>query len=790
MPVEKPTLKSLSQLQSNRLLALFGLLLLSAFFGQAQNCDLTVRGRVIDEVTTVPLESVNVFIQETSQGTITDEQGVFVLENVCHGDYHLIFSHIGCETQKERLHIHEDATFTIFLSHTATSLHGYTVKGKREKVSAQPSAIVGRQEIEDNSNLSISQMVEDQAGVHLIKNGSGISKPVVHGLYGNRLLVLNNGIAQAGQQWGNDHSPEIDPFAADEIVVVKGVNAIEYGKGNLGSVMLVQSKPVNRDPHLHGQANYVFETNGRGHTLNARLESYATRVGWRVNGTLKKYGDRRTADYFLNNTGVEEANLSLRLERAWSERLLSDATLSTFNTRLGVLRGSHIGNLTDLEQALTKPVPFFTEPGFSYDIDAPQQRVAHHLAKLRTRYLITDKQKLEWVIAGQINDRKEFDVRRSGRSDIPSLSLLQSTFHSDVKFTNQFRENWELRVGNQTMVIDNENNPETGVFPLIPDYSSVSNGTFAMIAGEGVRSRIELGTRYDYEFQDVATFTRTIPIEVVRFENRFHNFSGLLSGQLEFIKGHSISLHSGYAMRNPGINELYSQGLHQGVSGIEEGDMELEIEKALKNVFEYKWLPNPNFSFSSLFYWQNFDGYIFLEPQDELRLTIRGSFPVFVYKQTDANIYGMDLSTQFTLSSAVVGTLRYSYLRGEDISNNEPLIFMPPNQLFGELVYRAANPIRFSNGTFLEETEVTLSNRFVFEQKNILAEQDFNPPPPMYSLLNLAVSTNVTTPRYKFRCFIKADNFLNVSYRDYLNRQRYFADDLGISVSIGIGVKF
>ena len=78
----------------------------------------------------------------------------------------------------------------------------------------------------------------------------------------------------------------------------------------------------------------------------------------------------------------------------------------------------------------------------------------------------------------------------------------------------------------------------------------------------------------------------------------------------------------------------------------------------------------------------------------------------------------------------------------------------------------------------------------VFEQTNILAEQDFVAPPEGYNLVGLKVSSNILTPSYKLRFFIKADNLLNAKYRDYLNRQRYFADDTGISLTFGINFKF
>ena len=771
-------------------LFLFFLFLFAVCQSNAQSCTFSIKGNVFDEVSETPLSYVNVFIQEMAVGTNTDEEGNFVLEHICKGEYHLIFSHIGCSEKKIHLDLERDTIINMVLSHTSTSLGTVVIEGKKENLTNHPNLSVNRQTIEDNTNQNLSGLLENETGVHLLKNGSSIAKPIVHGLYGNRLTILNNGIAQSGQQWGNDHSPEIDPFAADKIIVLKGANAVEYGGGNLGSIILVEPKQIEREPHLHGQVNYVFETNGRGHSINTRLEKYSPALAWRINGTLKKYGDKKTAAYFLNNTGIEEANFALQLEKSWRERVFFNFYASTFNTTLGILRGSHIGNLTDLEQALTNETPFFTESNFSYTIDPPKQQVSHHLLKSQVKYFIDDHQIVELVLAGQLNDRKEFDVRRSGRTDIPALSLAQYTFDSALKYTNNFGHHWNFKIGNQNIITDNTNNPETGILPLIPDYISWKSGLFSNLSKEYDKTHFNIGLRYDYEYQNVATISRNVPREIVRFTNQFHNISGLFAAKFDVANTQSISLNTGYAMRNPAINELYSSGLHQGVSGIEEGDVNLETEAALKNTLEYKWLPNTDFSISALFYHQHFKNYIFLNPQEDFRLTIRGAFPVFNYEQTDANIYGLDISTQFTIKNKFFALLRYSYLKGEDIKNNIPLVFMPPNSFFGSIVYRVKNPVTFSHNIKIEETEIELNNRLVFEQKNILATQDFLPPPPTYNLTGIKISTNFIFSKYKIRGFFKADNVFNIRYRDYLNRQRYFADDIGLSMTLGVNFKF
>ncbi len=745
---------------------------------------------MIDESSQAPLAYVNLYIQETQSGTTTDETGFFSLDKICMGHYHIIVSHIGCEDEKFHCDILSDTILNLTLSHTPISLGTVVVSSQKEDYNNQANLSVNRSVIEDNSHLNISGLLENETGVSLLKNGNGISKPVVHGLYGNRLIILNNGVAQSGQQWGNDHSPEIDPFALDKITIIKGANALEYGSGNLGAVILSEPKRIAKEPHLHGQVNYAYETNGRGQTLNTRLGKYSEALAWRLTGSLKRYGDRETPDYFLNNTGLEEANLSIQLEKTYNEKIFLDFYASTFNTRLGVLRGSHISNLTDLERALSQEEPFFTEPDFSDEIEAPMQEVSHHLAKAKAKYFISDNQIIEFVVSGQVNNRKEFDIRRSGRSEIPALSLFQSTVGADLSYGFTTENNWKLKFGNQTAFAKNTNNPETGIFPLIPNYTTLKSGLFGTATYSKDALTYNFGLRYDIEDQIVLGLTTSFPREVVRYDNLFHNFSALVALTAHLSDQQSLSWNVGYAMRNPAINELYSAGLHQGVSGIEEGDPNLNQEKALKNTLEYKWVPGSQFAFNVLGYYQYFEDYIYLNPQDEFRLTIRGAFPVFSYEQADADIIGLDVSTQYTISNSLLGLLKYSYLKGENRGQGEPLIFMPPNSLFASLTYRGHNTRMLTESLNMEDTEIEVTNRYVFRQNNLLDEQDFLAAPEAYNLFGLKVSTNFILPQYKIRGYLKVDNLFNTQYRDYLNRQRYFANDVGRSLVIGLNLKF
>ncbi len=769
-------------------LPFFFILILFLFsnFGYSQNCDFTLKGQVLEENTEVPLDVVNIYVEETESGAITDLDGNFQIKNLCAGHYHIMISHIGCDPQYLAVDIAGDTTIQVILKHSVTVIDAVVVTEKTFTRSTQNIQELNEQKITDNASQNLSNLLENVSGVSTIRSGSSISKPIVHGLYGNRLTILNNEIAQSGQQWGNDHSPEIDPLVANKLRVVKGVSAIEYPGANLGSVILVEPRKIGVDPCLcyHGKATYFFESNGFGNGLNVQLEKTYPTLAWKVNGTLKKTGDKKAPNYWLNNTGSQEANLALQVEKKFSDRFYTNLYISSFNTELGVFRGSHIGNLTDLELAFNREIPFFTEENFSYEIEAPKQRVNHILAKANAKYFFQDDQWLEMTTALQYNNRKEFDVRRSGRSEIPAMSLQQYTFFAEGKYQQEFANKQQLKAGLQINIIENDNNPETGIFPLIPNYDSYEMGAFGVYTKAFDKWKWELGARYDNVIQEVVTFTTTRPIEVVKYNHLFQNYSASTGLVFKPNDDWSINYNLGVASRNPAINELYSFGLHQGVSGIEEGSTDLNTEHSFKTTLSISGRLGDRLSFEALGYVQQFKDYIFLNPQDEFRLTIRGAFPVFKYEQTDARIYGLDVSGHYKLSESLGLKATYSYIRGMDLEHNMPLLFMPSNNVTTRLNYT------ISKWKGLENIEFELSNKYVFRQNNLLEGQDFALPPDSYNLIGFQMSGDLQLPKSRLRLFAKADNLLNVAYRDYLNRLRYFADDLGINISLGLSLKF
>ena len=750
----------------------------------AQQCPCNVTGSVKDMSTGIPISNAHIYVKEASLKDVTDSLGQFAIGAICKGNYHLAISHVGCESQELFLSISGDTSILIFLDHHGQLLNEVAILDQGESAATQQSHSLHADHMAQYSNKNLATMLEDISGVRTLKNGSGIAKPVVHGLYGNRLTILNNGIAQGGQQWGADHSPEIDPLLANKITVIKGVSALEYMGNSLGSVVLVEPKRIGKEPHLHGEGRYFFESNGLGNGLHLALQQSHKSFAWQAVGTLKKSGDKRTADYFLRNTGNEEAHLALQVEKSWSKKWLSRLYFSSFNANFGVLRGSHIGNLTDLKSALERDVPFYTKDKFSYTIGAPYQKVNHHLLKLQTKYSKGDKESLDISYAQQINLRKEFDVRRSGRSDMPAMSLRQVSSFLEAKYRRALAHHWSFKSGVQLNRVDNSNLPETGILPLIPNYLTYEYGAFGMATKSMKRTTIQIGGRYDFEQRKVAAISNGVPRRVIRHEKEYQAMSAMGGMRHEFNKAWNMSYNLGFATRNPEVNELYSNGLHQGVSGIEEGDPELNKEVSLKHTWSLKGDVKGKLFFEGLFYYQNIDDYIFINPQDEVRLTIRGAFPVFKYEQTDARLMGFDVTATYQASERMYFKGSYSYLDGYDRKYQMPLVYMPSNHLKGSFNYQIPSLGKFHN------VEFQVNSRYVFEQTNLLPSQDFVAPPAGYHLLGLKISAERQLRKLRLVSFIRMENLGNVAYRDYLNRQRYFADDLGFNLVAGFNLKF
>jgi len=755
-----------------------------ASFLAGQECAVKVMGQVLDRATNEPLEYTSVAVQEANLYVLSDSIGRYEIEGLCPGGYHLQVYHLGCPPGQYFFTIQKDTILNFYLDHHSDLLREIIVEGKSNSFQqSKQQQTITSSVIMDQAGQTLADMTDHIAGVRTLRNGSGIAKPIIHGLYGNRIALVNNGLIQAGQQWGVDHAPEIDPNAINTITVVKGSDAIEYGSQALGGALLVEAGPINRDPHLHGRAGYAFTSNGLGHTLTSMLHSSYNKIDWRWTGTYKKTGDHKAPDYYLTNTGVTELNTSAQLIYRKSDKINHQLYYSLFTSTLGIFAGSHVSNLTDLEEAIGREVPFRVKDYFSYSIEPPKQNIQHHLLKYSGKKYISEFVFLEWVYGLQADHRREYDVRRGDRSDIPSLDLKLWSNILQVKYIND-ASRIKYKVGMQANYTDNENSYDTGILPLIPDYRKGTAGLYAIAQYPLDRWVLEAGARYDLQALKAWPISLTLPREIISMDHIFHDYA--FSGGTAFRSPSDMEtrMQLVVAKRSPESNELYSNGLHQGVAGIEEGNWQLQPETSFKTILTQTFSLTDLLHIEVSAYAHLIYNYIYLKPEDELRLTIRGAFPVYKYTQEDAWLRGFDLILISDFSHHLEWNAKFSLTYGNTLIEHRALILIPPAYVASGISWA------FNDTPVLKNSRIAIEGEYTATQIHWDQESELLPPPDDFFLLGIRLSSGIRLGTNIIQAGLSIENIFNTRYRDYLNRLRYFADEQGINVRFNVRYEF
>ncbi len=792
------------------------LLLLPLIRVHSQPCTQQVFGTVVTE-TSERLAGATV---ELLPGfvTVTDNEGKFRFEQVCEGTYTLRIRFVGFIPYESSVVIPSSGPLTVVLAVQKTLLETVEVHDHFYHTSRSNTylAISGKA-LDKVRGLSLGESLKKISGVSIIQTGPSIFKPVIHGLHSQRILILNNGIRQEGQQWGAEHAPEIDPFIASNIIVIKDASAIKYGTDALGGVVVVNPAELPTQKGTGGEINGVAQTNGRAVTFSGMVEGGSNSVegfGWRIQGTARRSGDANTPDYVLSNTGFTELNFSVAAGIHKKSKGI-DLFFSRFQTELGILKGSSISSTEDLRNAINREPPQYTRP-FTYSIENPRQKVAHNLLKANG-HLHTDLGDLKLQYGFQYNIRQEFDIRRDLLNSIPAIDLELTTHTLDVEWQQHTPKKYSSNAGINFIAQINNNLPGTQRIPFIPDFTSFSGGMFYARKWTLEHWAIDLGARYDYRHYDVVGYD---------FANRLYRSSYSL-GNAGFSIGASRSFHNQSSIitnlasswRPPHVSELYSFGVHQSAAAIEYGllldettgqvldinAVHFKNEKALKWV--NTWRISKNHFITEVTGYVNYiANFIYLRPYGVTQ-TVRGVYPYFRYTQTNATFVGADLFGKIQAAKNLDVSGKVSLLRAADRSNQDYLIYIPPNRyelgLEWSIPLRKGGPV-FSaeaSGTYMDEQRraprvITIDEILdAYEQQQDPFENDnrnfdFVPAPPAYFLLSLQAGFSYTLNHSKLDIHLRAANLLNETYREYTNRMRYYADEAGRNLSLALKISF
>jgi iron complex outermembrane receptor protein len=750
------------------------LFLAGGLSAQAQPCTLALQGLVLEAGSGLPIPDVMVFIPAVQKGAYTDSAGRFRIADLCPGPQVLVARHLNHDEQRQTITLERtQQSTTLYMTCHTDTLHQATVKGARfhwEDVTVS-NRLQGR-DLFAGSGQSLGKMLEQVNGVYNLSTGSNISKPMIRGMHSNRVIILNNGLRQEGQQWGNEHAPEIDPFLASDIEVVKGAQVLRYGSDVIGGLILVNPKPMREIGRFGWSLNGSAFSNGRAGALSGSMEGLVKPVrglSWRVQATLRRAGNNRTPDYFLKNTGMSERNASASFGYRRG-RVEAELFASVFRTKIGILSASHIGNLSDLYAAFNRERPLDSS-GFSYAIGFPFQDVQHRLGKARAQIALHPKHTLHLLYGVQDNRRREYDrtLQTNGPdgSYRPALDFDLLSQQADVFLEHKDLRRFDGGFGVQAFWQSNE---YYGNY-FIPNFQKRNGGVYWVEKWHRHAFSLEAGLRYDVQDLQVQKWEDNV---LRSFRHRFGGPAASFAARYQWPL-FTLHFNLGTAWRAPFVNELYSDGVHHSAATYERGDRTLVPERNLNTSltldFNYRKKTDLEFTvFSNLV-----RDFITLQPAFPAVLTIRGAFPAYHFGQTDARFSGFEFSSTTVLYRSLHLHARANATYARDLSRQTFLVGIPPLRADAELGGKLWDSKR-------GKLEGSMAGRYTWRQNRVADSADYLPAPPGYFLMQGELTLSTRLAGLETRIQAGVNNALNTRYRDYLNRNRYFADEAGRNV--------
>ena len=791
-------------------------LLFSSITSLSQNCDNSLSGIVTDIHDGQLLIGVTLIIADTEQAVQTGLDGEFSFSNLCNDTYFIQVSHPYCLTKGFTVRISGNTKKSFKLEHHIEELNQITIEGKAysDKSKTLLENTINKEELERFNSGSLGDALNSLSGVSSLNTGSTVVKPMINGLHSSRVVIVNNGVRMEDQEWGAEHAPNIDINSVSNLTVIKGAGALQYSGDAVGGVIIAEASKVPVKDSLYGKTLMTATSNGRGASLSSKLtKSYQN--GWyaTLQGSLKRFGDFEAPDYVLSNTGIFERSASLQVGFNRFDYGI-EGYYSIFKNEIGILRASHLGGAQDQIRAIDSDVPLIIND-FTYTINAPRQDVTHHLATIKGFKRFENFGKLSIQYDFQRNNRLEFDIRRGDDKKKAASDLQLDTHTVLLDLDAPLSDKIVLKTGLMAKYQKNVANPDTGVRRLIPDFQMYDLGMyFVMDYQLNDQWLLEAGGRFDYSFMDVFKFYRTSfwelrnydqlfpEIVLEELENQiltnpqlnFNNGSATLGANYTFGEDYKLFFNYSMASRAPNSSELFSEGLHHSASRIELGDLSFNSEIAHKVALTFQ-KENDLFSFNVNPYINTISDFIVNEPT-EIQQTLRGNFQVWEYRQTDAQLLGVDVDASYAFAKNFRLNSQFSLVKGYDQTLDAPLIGMPPVNISNEIVYQNPefNNIRLSlqSAYHFKQNDYPNTNFEVFiPETETYKLVDVSSTPDAYHLLNFNSSIDINlNQKSKLTVGLRITNVLNTSYRNYLNRLRDYADDLGRNFLFNLKINY
>lgn len=717
----------------------------------------TVSGRVTTS-SGAPVAEVQVSLTDLHRSTTTDSSGHYAITDVPAGTFTITFQRIGFAPSVRRIvSTGGDITADVTLRESVLELSGIQVTASANATSAlnspQPTSVRSGEELRQSQSPTLGETLEGIAGVHSWSTGAGIGKPVIRGLSSNRVLVLDDGQRLETQQWGDEHSPNVETATAERIEVIRGPASVLYGSDALGGVVNVVQKDLpyasGIPGFVHGSASAGFESGNSLKDGSLELEGASGKAGFRANLSGRGSGDVHTPDYTLWNSGLEQVAGGATVGTRGSWGSLS-GNFSQRNEKL---------SLTDEDPAATPTQRMETSHG-RVDLALP-----------------VGAARLEVSTGYERSRRREFE---DATTTTVGLGLLSQTYLADVHYHH-------VPIGQFSGLLGFSGLRNTfdkfGEETLIPPSQLSSAGVYAFEQAEGKRVNLSFGARYDYRHLDVDADT------ALGNPTRAHTWNSLI-GNLGLLfhlsEPTALVINVGRGFRAPSSFDLYSNGVHEGTVAFERGNPNLTTEKSVNTDVAFR-VQSDRVSLEMGTFLNLIQDFIYSVPTGTVDSA--SGFEIFDVTQGDASLSGFEAAAQWhpTPHVHIQGTA--DYVHGQNTSSHNPLPNMPP--------LRATWLVRLESGERpggeVQHPYLSVGGEMNARQTRMdPAEQQFYADAfggagyqsRPYTLVNFGAGAGWVVGARTFIVDLSLRNAFNKRYADYLSRIKTNALDPGMGRSL------
>lgn len=606
-------------------------------------------------------------------------------------------------------------------------------------------------------NFTVTDMLSRLPGVTMLSTGNGIAKPVIRGLYGNRILVLLSGLKFDNQQWQEEHGLGLSDIGITSLEVIKGPMSVLYGTEAMGGIINIteEQKPAYRTSV--SDVGFRFNSNTLGTQLQAGYKKnngnrwYSIRLGTETQADYRNGHNQRVLNsrfdgqYLKSSFGFAKRN--------WT----SDNHFSASFNRFGFI-------FNDVYTFITPDARWSRKLNVN-----PAHLVVLGIFNSENKILLKNHSLLT-VNAGLQSNRR---MENEGGGAI-SLNMQLSTGQYLIKWEKEITEDHRIILSHLSSV---ENNTNYGARKIIPDaWMQESNlsvydelhihKTLVLENGLGAGEKYIhtlLTPMVNSAEKDIKPFSKLVP-----YYNLYSGFS--------YFPNNTWNLKTNIAtgVRIPNLAELSSNGLHEGVFTYEIGSPSLKNEQMVSaNVYVHYNHKGWDVYLSP--FYNFFHNYIYLSPTSELWF----GFPVYRYRQQQAMQYGTEATVQYTFLQRHRITVSYAGMNGKTADGNY-IPFTPAQKISPMLEYFSGSPTHEGAGFFI-------GMDFYFAQ-HLTAPGEMRT--PAYRLLNSGLSYKKTRHQVSFEMRLSGNNLLNAAYYDHLSRFKYFGIlNMGRNIGVQLIVK-